>query len=49
VFFQVPFYDVVDVKDIKDLVCLRRLPEKMIREMGVMGTGGAFFVNRFAK
>ena len=48
-FFQVPFYDVVDVKDIKDVVCLRRLPEKTIREMGLMGTGGAFFVNRFAK
>ena len=48
-FFQVPFYDVVDVKDIKDVVCLRRLPEKAIREMGLMGTGGAFFVNRFAK
>ena len=49
VLFQVPFYDVVDVKDIKDVVCLRRLPEKTIREMGLMGTGGAFFVNRFAK
>ena len=44
-----PLYDVVDVKDIKDVVCLRRLPEKTIREMGLMGTGGAFFVNRFAK
>ena len=45
---QSPFYDVVDVESIVDIVCLRPMPaEKALRSINT--TDKLFFVNKFAK
>ena len=45
---QSPFYDVVDVESIVDIVCLRPVPaEKALRSFNT--TDKLFFVNKFAK
>jgi hypothetical protein len=45
---QSPFYDVVDVESIVDIVCLRPVPaEKAQRSFNT--TDKLFFVNKFAK
>ena len=45
--WQVPFYDVVDVDNIKDIVCLRRMPKQKALESHQTARE-LFWVNKYA-